>query len=467
VTPTKTSQPARSTFSIAPSLGFAEDTSRLAEATIAFDAGGSVSATAADGTIFELLIPPQALPADTTIRLTPLTDISGVGGGAVHAVRLEPEGLQLVEWARLTITPASPIPVANQVMFQSTGAGEDVTAALVDPTSEPIVLLLPHFSIGGTAFAEAQGLWLAQRALEPVEALAHEVGRLLQAKRIKYYTDYEDPVMEDLAQYFDAAEQALDSQLMRNATTMSCEATRRYMKGLIDLERQRQIVGISTEESEEATGIKVRKAYDDSFGICERLKIHECRAKRDPGILIAFWVGWDRHLQMAYGDYTARAITDDMFERAQRVCSLSDYRINKLVVVEEFNVRVSIRYSGTKCGGHAGTWVIDSAGTMEGYFGTATVGGPIIVEMGDETRTGTVEGTAKFKTETEGHPQPQTEGHFTGTAVFAEEFAEQRATLELSITSGTGNGYQFGFLDTGFMGPGTLTFELESGDFCS
>ena len=358
--PSVTPQMAPTIFTtIAASLTFTTEDDAAAQAEMTFNDGGTVHATAGDGTTFELIVPPNAVVEDTTITMTPLADVQGVGDGPVHAVRLEPEGLQFVDWPRLTITPSSPIPAANQVRFNATGAGDEVMAALVDPASEPIVILLPHFSTVGVGYAEGQGVWLAERALLPLKQLAHQVGRHLQNQQFRY-SQGEDADASDLAPYFDAAQQALRAQQMTDATLMSCEATRIYMKALLDLERQRQYIGLSTDETEGATAAEVRRAYDASYTLCERLKIQECQAKRNPAILVGFWIAWDRYLQLAFADETPFAITDDMQERAKQLCRGGDqfeFSGEARVRVPGGTVPISWHYWGIRCA-KSETWQV-------------------------------------------------------------------------------------------------------------
>ena len=42
--------------------------------------GGTLQATGADGTLYTLIVPPNALLADTTISMTPLSGVTGLGG---------------------------------------------------------------------------------------------------------------------------------------------------------------------------------------------------------------------------------------------------------------------------------------------------------------------------------------------------------------------------------------------------
>lgn len=89
-------------------------------------AGGTLTATGADGSRFTLELPPKSLPHAATVTLTPVSRIDGFpfSGGLVAGVEIEPEGLRLLQPATLTIEPAAAVP-ANQILTYSYGRGGD------------------------------------------------------------------------------------------------------------------------------------------------------------------------------------------------------------------------------------------------------------------------------------------------------------------------------------------------------
>jgi len=82
------------------------DPSRMASARIP-TTGGSVQATGADGTVYTLTIPPDALLSHTTITMTPITGVSGLDASSdrILGVQLEPDGLRFFSFATLTFSP--------------------------------------------------------------------------------------------------------------------------------------------------------------------------------------------------------------------------------------------------------------------------------------------------------------------------------------------------------------------------
>lgn len=134
-----------------------------------------------------------------------------------------------------------------------------------------------------------------------------------------------------------------------------------------------------------------------------------------------------------------------------------DFRIDKTVSRGELSVTYTIRYTAVKCGGIAGTWEIDSAGTLTGGGDTASIGGPWTVEIPEGGTSGTFSGIANFHDD-----DAETSGAFGGTATVTED----PQALVLEVTSGGGDGYWYGFTETSLLEPGTLTLPLEPGDFC-
>jgi predicted small lipoprotein YifL len=126
------------------------DTSSHAEALISVE-GGTVSATGADGTLYSLEIPPDALASETTIGMTPVSDITGMsfGGEQTYSVQFSPEGLFFYKVAILTITPAEPIAIDEQIVFGYQADGKDVILAAPVVDSSEIKIQVQHFSGNG------------------------------------------------------------------------------------------------------------------------------------------------------------------------------------------------------------------------------------------------------------------------------------------------------------------------------
>jgi hypothetical protein len=109
--------------------------------------GGTLTATAADGSVFTLTIPDRALGGDEKVTMTPLSAVNGLpfSGGLVAGVQLEPDGLELFRMATLTIKPAKNVPIAQQVAVSYHGSGDNLHMLSLDPTSG-ISMHILHFS---------------------------------------------------------------------------------------------------------------------------------------------------------------------------------------------------------------------------------------------------------------------------------------------------------------------------------
>jgi len=126
------------------------DTTRAVTQVIGF-AGGTISATAADGTVYTLVIPADSLRQVTRITMTPVTKLDGLpfGNGSDVTVDLQPSGLLFDVPATLSIAPATPIPDGEQILY---GYSDD-TLVFAEPALDArgIVVVVPHFSGYGVA----------------------------------------------------------------------------------------------------------------------------------------------------------------------------------------------------------------------------------------------------------------------------------------------------------------------------
>ena len=108
-------------------VSFQEDTTRSVSGTITATGGGSLSATAADGTAFTLEVPPGAILQDEDITMTPVRESGSFpfAGGLSAGVNLKPAGLLLFEGATLLIHKPSSIARSEETAVAWNGSGED------------------------------------------------------------------------------------------------------------------------------------------------------------------------------------------------------------------------------------------------------------------------------------------------------------------------------------------------------
>jgi len=165
-------------------VGVTRDSSHSARAAVTMG-GATITAVGGDGSRFTLTIPPNALPADTVITLTPVSSIAGLplSGGLAAAVHLEPEGLHFNQPVVLRIEPERPVPPAKRIGFGYLRDGDDFHPYPVDSGSALQMRLL-HFSGAGVALGtSAEASALAQRAPANAEAqLEQKIWELLETE---------------------------------------------------------------------------------------------------------------------------------------------------------------------------------------------------------------------------------------------------------------------------------------------
>lgn len=113
--------------------------------------GGSLTASAADGTVYTLTIPADALLEETEIGLYPVDSITGFpfDGGLAAGFHLTPEGLQFNTPAVLTAKLASGVSVDGVSGFAYSGDGEDLHRYPMAVDGSTLTFPILHFSGGG------------------------------------------------------------------------------------------------------------------------------------------------------------------------------------------------------------------------------------------------------------------------------------------------------------------------------
>ncbi len=125
--------------------------------------GGTLSATAADGTRYTLTLPKDALLEEVTVTMTPVSLIDGLplSGKTIAAVHLAPEGLGLFKPATLLIEPGTPVPLKEQISFAFEGSGQKLHLYPLTKDPKTIAFDIMHFSgygMGQGSAADAQSL---------------------------------------------------------------------------------------------------------------------------------------------------------------------------------------------------------------------------------------------------------------------------------------------------------------------
>ena len=174
-----------SAFRSGRSVAAVADSGRTASADI--DAsGGTLSATAANGTQFVLEVPPNAIGTKTTVKMTPLTRVDGLPlkRGLFGGVQLEPEGIRLFVPATLRIRPSGTLP-RGAVAFSYAGKGDEFALDLSKQGSGEVILQLLHFSgygFGGAAGGDVASLNGSTPA-DPIAAIRQQAQAIIERGR--------------------------------------------------------------------------------------------------------------------------------------------------------------------------------------------------------------------------------------------------------------------------------------------
>lgn len=108
-----------------------------------------VAATGADGTLYELTLPPGAAPPGTRITVAPLRGLGGLTftRAPVLGVQFGPDGLRLARPGTLRITPRRPLRNAVALLYE--GSGKDVAFAPARAEGGALIVQIEHFSGAG------------------------------------------------------------------------------------------------------------------------------------------------------------------------------------------------------------------------------------------------------------------------------------------------------------------------------
>ncbi len=228
-------------------ISVALDQANSTEAVIPVE-GGSISATGADGTRYDLEIPADALSNETRIKITPVSSVSDMpfGGELSNAVHLEPEGLFFNNFAILTITPAQEIPIDQQIFFGYEGDGQNLVFAPPVVDAREIKIQILHFSgYGVTKGFLADTEPVRQRLGGDAEArIQSQVAEYLSRERQRQLLGQNDSGAEplDFEDYFRQYEEQVVKPRVA-AAGESCAAGRLALQTVLGLERQRQLLG--------------------------------------------------------------------------------------------------------------------------------------------------------------------------------------------------------------------------------
>lgn len=226
------------------------DVAHKAEAVIPIG-GGSLKATGADGTTYTLDVPADALPAETTIALTPAKSVTGLpfGGNTTYVVQMSPNGLSLYNFATLTIDPAAELPAEQQVAFGYLGDGKDVISATPVVDSSEIKIRVLHFSgagvtDGGSGVIDPVRERLGGDKERRIEGALNHVLQVERARQLLGQSQDDDPsVIGTIADFLKQYEDEVVKQRIASAGE-SCDGGKLALESIVKLGRTRELLGI-------------------------------------------------------------------------------------------------------------------------------------------------------------------------------------------------------------------------------
>ncbi|MEQ1699070.1 MAG: hypothetical protein ABMA25_03120 [Ilumatobacteraceae bacterium] len=308
----------------APVLSIVDDPATTVSATIVAATGGSITTTAADGTVFTLTVPAEALEADTAITATVAAQVGGIEGvGTVRAVHFEPAGLQFIGVASLSITSTAPVADGRAFPFSSHSDGTEPQMVVLDAaatSANTVTILVPHFSTYG--FGElmsdiadvVHGL-----SATPAYILQTEIAQLVETRRNLVREGR--PTTEIDAVLQNAFNAYIDQVLtpLIEAGAASCDAA--YEAALASSQYQ----DMWRRNSLPASIVSLKTVANNAFlameKVCETERIDECVDAKNPSILVNFWKNM-RKWRSRFGFDPKMGDDPSLYEsRAKKICN--------------------------------------------------------------------------------------------------------------------------------------------------
>ncbi len=288
-------------------------------------AGGVLTATASDGTTFELTIPNDALISPQTIVMTPVRlDANPFGTGKTWGVQLLPDGLTFNSPLTLVITPGAgqTPPVAQQVPF-GWGANNQVALAAPAKGDSRLTLQLLHFS--SYAYATAtQGIsaslaGVRNRIGGSAEArIQSAIAERLTAERQRQLLGDEESGMVSIAEVIALLREYVKEvvEVRVAAAGSSCAAGRLALETVLGTERQAQLLGLTGAVPQYA---QLEPLVDTVAGVCLDEEYALCRDQHIIQRIIPVWLGLERQSQLL-GIDTSNKAWETKAEQHIRAC---------------------------------------------------------------------------------------------------------------------------------------------------
>ena len=280
-------------------------------------AGGTLTTTGPDGTVYTLSVPPDALALATTITATPLRDVTGFPFDAQPANRLgvafTPSGLKFAKSATLTISPPNLPSDVGVAAFGYAGAGHDATGLTENIQGGRVTLLVDHFSGYVLTWPVDLPEWrqIAQRRIEAQEQqVEHIMSTFVGIERQRQLlgtTSSDDPSLVDFARSWVPMYQQDVLVPRLNAAALGCDEGQKALSTWFAYWRQLQLFGIADDPDFAVVfnGVTYTSAQNlpdqllpTFFGRCMEELYQRCVATGDFAPLPLFIVGLERQWQL-------------------------------------------------------------------------------------------------------------------------------------------------------------------------
>ena len=284
-------------------------------------AGGTLKATAPDGATYTLEIPPQSLPGDTTITMTPLTALEGLGFQSptehLLGVELEPNGLQLAVPARLTMTPTAPLPPGGIATGDYLGHGQDAALSLATMSKSAVTFEVSHFSGYWSVWPLQMPDWRVfeldrQAAVE--RRIQSWMAQFMGVRRSQELIGIDVPpldvVLRNLMKAFDFDEQVLDGRL--ELAQNGCYEATAALQTFMTYDQQLQLMGIADDKAlyEEFKRPIPPELYTLTWNLCLDEEFERCRALGDFPRLERFLFSFARQLAILGQELSDKQLSD-------------------------------------------------------------------------------------------------------------------------------------------------------------
>lgn len=198
---------------------------RAAASAVVGPEGGRLVAEGPLGARFALVIPPGALALPTTITMTPLRSLGGLGLSRepehVFGVELAPDGLRLITPAHLTTSPRAAIPEAGVATGSYHAHGEDAGLLLHEASASELTIEISHFSGYWSIWPIAIEDWRVlanDRQREIEERLVADVATVLGVEQQKQFMGVadEEPAGLQPAEILRGLLKKFDTEVLQN-----------------------------------------------------------------------------------------------------------------------------------------------------------------------------------------------------------------------------------------------------------